>query len=142
MIIANLLLFVGGIFGVRAFAQVSRFPYFIQGPMILILCFIGSYALSNDINNVWIMLIAGVAGFFMKKFGFSVAGLVLGLVLGSLIEENIRKMLIITGGDWSGLFLRPIAGPIFLICALTLALPHLNRLFGKKKTATASAEQK
>jgi putative tricarboxylic transport membrane protein len=132
MIIANVLLMVGGIFGVKTFAQVSRFPYYIQGSIIITLCFIGSYALSNDIGNVWIMLIAGVAGFFMKKYGFSVAGLVLGLVLGTLIEENIRKTLIITDGNWIGLFFRPIAGPIFLVCLVTLLWPQLKKLFAKK----------
>ena len=131
MIIANILLFIGGIFGIQMFAQVSRFPYYIQGAMIITLCFIGSYALSNDLGSVWIMLIAGVVGFFMKKYGFSVAGLVLGLVLGSLIEENIRKTLIITDGNWLGLFLRPIAGPIFLVCIITLLFPQIKKLFFK-----------
>lgn len=133
MIIANLMLIWGGIYGVRTFAQVSRFPYYIQGPMILLLCFVGSFALGADITSAWIMLLAGVAGFFMKKFGFNVAGVVLGLVLGSLVEENIRKMMIISDGDWSGLFLRPIAGPIFLIAFGALMLPHLRKLFGSKK---------
>jgi putative tricarboxylic transport membrane protein len=73
----------------------------------------------------------------MKKYGFSVAGMVLGLVLGSLIEENIRKTLIITGGNWIGLFLRPIAGPIFLACVITLLFPQIKKLFSKKgKTET------
>jgi putative tricarboxylic transport membrane protein len=132
MIIANVLLFIGGIFGIRAFSQVSRLPYYIQGSLIITLCFVGSYALSNDLGNVWIMLFAGVIGFFMKKYGFSVAGLVLGLVLGSLIEENIRKMLIITDGNWLGLFLRSIAGPIFLLCLITLLFPQLKKLFNKR----------
>jgi putative tricarboxylic transport membrane protein len=63
---------------------------------------------------------------------------VLGLVLGSLIEENIRKMLIITGGDWTGLFFRPISGPIFLVCLVTLLLPQLKKLFGKRQSAEAA----
>lgn len=133
MLIANILLFFGGIWGVKIFAQVSRFPYYIQGPMIIVLCMIGSYALTNDIGNVWIMLIAGVVGFFLKRFGFSVAGLVLGLVLGSLIEENIRKMMIITGGNWGGLFFRPIAGPIFVICLMTLLWPQIQKLMHLQK---------
>jgi putative tricarboxylic transport membrane protein len=137
MLIANVLLFIGGIFGVKTFAQVSRFPYYVQGPLIITLCFIGSYALSNDLGNVWIMLVAGVVGFFMKKYGFSVAGLVLGLVLGSLIEENIRKTLIITGGNWLGLFFRPISGPIFLVCLVTLLWPQLKKLFSKKPNMEA-----
>jgi putative tricarboxylic transport membrane protein len=133
MIIANLMLIWGGIYGVRTFAQVSRFPYYIQGPMILLLCFVGSFAMGADLTNAWIMLVAGVAGFFIKKFGFNVAGVVLGLVLGSLVEENIRKMMIISDGDWSGLFLRPIAGPIFIVAFGALMFPHIKKLLGYKK---------
>ena len=101
------------------------------------LCFIGSYALQNDILNSWIMLLAGIVGFFMKRFGFSVAGLVLGLVLGELIELNIRKMMIITGGDWSGLFMRPIAGPIFLLAIGAVAFPHIKKWLGRRKLQSA-----
>jgi putative tricarboxylic transport membrane protein len=139
MIIANILLFFGGIYGVKSFAQVSRLPYYVQGPMILLLCFVGSYALSNDIGAVWVMLTAGVAGFFMKKYGFSVAGMVLGLVLGKMLEENIRKTLIITGGDWGGLFFRPIAGPIFLLCLFAIAWPTIKKQLEKRKAAKTAA---
>lgn len=137
LVVADIMLFWGGIYGVRLFAQVSRFPYFMQGSTILVLCFIGSFALQTDMMNAWIMLIAGVAGFFMKRYGFSVAGLVLGLVLGDLIEQNIRKMMIIAQGDWGELFLRPIAGPIFAIAVFAVLLPHLRKLFGGKSVNKA-----
>lgn len=135
MIIANLMLFWGGIYGVKIFAQVSRFPYYLQGPLILMLCFVGSYALGVDIFNSWIMLIAGLVGFFMKKFKFNVAALVLGLVLGSLIEENIRKMMIITGDDWTVFFTRPISGPIFLVSISALLWPQFQKLMARRKAA-------
>lgn len=133
MIIANVMLFIGGIYGVKIFAQVSRFPYYLQGPLILLLCFVGSYALGVDIFNSWIMLVAGVVGFFMKKYKFNVAALVLGLVLGSLIEENIRKMMIISGDDWTVFFTRPIAGPIFLLAAAALLWPQIQNLIERRK---------
>ncbi|MCL2374349.1 MAG: tripartite tricarboxylate transporter permease [Treponema sp.] len=138
MFIANILLFIGGIYGVKLFAQVSRLPYYIQGSIIITLCFVGTFAQGSNLNNVWIMLIAGVFGYFMKKYGFSVAGLILGIILGPLIEENIRQMLIITGGSWSGLFFRPIAGPIFLAGFVLLLFPQLKALYvryAKKSTA-------
>lgn len=138
LIVADLMLIFGGIYGVRLFAQVSRFPYYLQGSTILVLCFIGSFALQTDMMNAWIMLLAGLVGFFMKRFGFSVAGLVLGLVLGDLIEQNIRKMMIIAGGDWSELFFRPIAGPIFLIAIGAILLPHLKKFLGNRKLKQAT----
>jgi len=131
MLIANLLLFIGGIYGVKLFSQVSRLPYYMQGSIIITLCFVGTFAQGNNLNNVWIMLIAGVFGYFMKKYGFSVAGLILGIILGPLIEDNVRQMLIITGGSWSGMFFRPIAGPIFLVAVVLLLFPQFKLLYGK-----------
>ncbi|MCL2382144.1 MAG: tripartite tricarboxylate transporter permease [Treponema sp.] len=130
MFIANVLLFVGGIYGVKLFAQVSRLPYYIQGSIIITLCFVGTFAQGNNLNNVWIMLVAGIFGYFMKKYGFSVAGLVLGIILGPLIEQSFRQMLIITGGSWSGVFFRPIAGPIFLAGFVLLLFPQIKALYG------------
>jgi putative tricarboxylic transport membrane protein len=133
MIIANLLLIIGGIYGVKTMAQVSRLPYYIQGSVIISLCFIGSYALSNDIGTVWIMLMAGVVGFFMKKYHFSVAGLVLGLVLGDLIEKNLRKALIIAHQDWSGVIFKPIAFPFFILAIILFFMPQIRAFLAKRK---------
>lgn len=127
MFIANTLLFWGGFLFVRAFSQLSRFPYAIQAPIILLLCFVGSYALKNDLGDVWIMLAFGVIGFYLRKHGFSVAGLVLGLVLGDLAEEGLRKAMLLSHGSWSGIFLRPVAGPIFLLGILALAYGILRK---------------
>ncbi len=66
--------------------------------------------------------------------------MVLGLVLGPLIEENIRKMMIITGGDWAGLFFRPIAGPIFLLSIVAVLYPQFKRFFGKKNKFNTSGD--
>jgi putative tricarboxylic transport membrane protein len=140
MFMANLLLFFGGIYGVKLFAQVSRLRYYVQGSIILALCFVGTFAQGNNLNNVWIMLIAGIFGYFMKKYGFSVAGLILGIILGPLIEENIRQMLIITGGSWSGMFFRPIAGPIFLAGFILLLFPQVKAIIARiKGTANDNA---
>ena len=140
LIVSYLLLFVGGIWGVRAFAQVSRLNYYSQGSIIVALCFLGTFALNNDLSNVWVMVIAGFVGYILKKYGFSVPALVLGMVLGPLIEGGFRRGIIITGGNWLDVFLRPIAGPIFLLCLIFVFLPQLKKLFvkvaGKKSNAS------
>ncbi len=127
MFIANILLFWGGFLFVRVFSQLSRFPYAIQAPIILMLCFVGSYALKNDIGDVWVMLAFGVIGFYLRRHGFSVAGLVLGLVLGDLAEEGLRKAMLLSQGEWLRIFLRPVAGPIFVLCVFALAYGVLQK---------------
>ncbi len=139
MLIANLLLFLGGSLGIRAFSQISRLPYAIQAPIILMLCFVGSYALHNDIGEVWVMLVSGVAGYFLNKHGFPVSGMVLGLVLGDIAEEGLRKAMLISQGNWMKLFLRPVAGPIFLLAILSMLTPFLRSRFAAKSNAKQEA---
>lgn len=133
MFLANLLLFLGGYLGVRLFSQISRLPYAIQGSIILLLCFIGSYALNNDIGHVWVMLASGVIGYFLNKYGFSVAGMVLGLVLGEIAEEGLRKAMLISHGSWLAMLSRPVAGPIFLLAILSLLTPYIRSSMERKK---------
>ncbi len=139
MFIANLLLFAGGAFGVKTFSQISKLPYAIQAPLILGLCFVGSYALSNDLGAVWVMLFFGVVGYYLKKYNFSVAGLVLGLVLGEILEMGLRKALLISQNDWSGIFFRPIAGLIWSLGICSLLWPVISKKLAEKRKATAAA---
>ncbi|WP_368297533.1 tripartite tricarboxylate transporter permease [Cytobacillus firmus] len=95
-IIASITVFIGGRLGVKAFAAVLKLPYSILGTLIVLLSMVGSYAVGNSMFNVWVMLSFGVLGYFMKKYHFSPASLVLGLVLGPMMEENFRRHLLVT----------------------------------------------
>src|SRR6056297_655944 len=109
MLIASVVVFFGGRLGVKAFAAVLKLPYGILGPIIVAFSIIGSYAITNDMFQVWIMILFGIVGFFFKKFEFSGAALVLGLVLGSMMEENFRRQLVLTDGNYMSFFQRPIS---------------------------------
>jgi len=131
MFIASVVVFFGGRLGVKAFAAVLKLPYGILGPIIVAFSIIGSYAITNDMFQVWIMIFFGIVGFFFKKFEFSGAALVLGLVLGSMMEENFRRQLVLTDGNYMSFFQRPISLIILIIAILTVVYPIISSKFKK-----------
>ena len=87
MLIANVLFFIFGFFGAKLFARITRSKQNFLWPMIFAVSVCGTYSLSQSIIDVWIMLFFGVLGFFMRRFGFSVVPVIIGLILGELVEE-------------------------------------------------------
>jgi putative tricarboxylic transport membrane protein len=83
-------------------------------------CVIGVYEVNHSIVDVWIMLIMGVVGYGLKKFGFDPAPLVLGLVIAPLFEMSLRQSLIMSDGNWAIFFDRTIALVLLLISAALL----------------------
>src|SRR5262245_66617352 len=89
-------------------------------------CVIGVYEVNNSIVDVWIMLIMGVVGYGLKKFGFDPAPLVLGLVISPIFEMSLRQSLIMSNGNWTIFFTRPIALILMLIAVALLAWSVLS----------------
>lgn len=109
-----------------------RVPYRILAPIVVLLCTIGTYSVNGSIVETWVMLIAGVIGFFMKRFGFAPAALVVALVLGPLAEETLRQTLTISRGSFAIFVERPIALTLGIITLAILSLlPFLRRFQGK-----------
>lgn len=133
MFLANVLMVFAGRIGVRLFVQFLRLPYYVIGTAILLLSTIGSYGLNNDIDDVWVCLAFMVIGYFMKKYKFSIAALVLGLVLGKLIENNLRRALIIANFSWSDALLRPLTISLIAVTLLILIWPYIKAVRKLKK---------
>jgi putative tricarboxylic transport membrane protein len=95
--------------------------------LILVLCVLGSYALNGSVVDVWVMLTAGVAGFVLRKAGFPMGPLVLGLILGPMAESNLRRALVVSQGDPSIFITRPIAAVLLGAALLSLVWPLLRR---------------
>ena len=95
MYLGNVMLLVVNIFCIPAFASIARVPFRVLGPIIIVLCVIGTFAVNKSLLDVQIMLACGVLGFFMRQYGLSPAALVIALVLGPLAEETLRQ----THGD-------------------------------------------
>lgn len=133
MILANIAIIILGLLGIRFFIRILAIPKILLMPFILVLCVVGSYALNNNIFDVYVMLIAGVIGYFMTKFNFSASPVILALILGPMMESNLRRTLELTNGDFWSVFTRPISGFLIVLALLTLFAPLFFNFFNKKK---------
>lgn len=119
-LVTQLLLLPAGWFGIRAFGLILRLPRSIVMVAVVVFSVVGAYALRNDIFDVWVMGAAGVAGYFLEARRVPVAPLILGLILGPMVEENLRTGLIKSSGDVTPFLTRPIC--LALLIALVAAL--------------------
>ncbi len=124
--VANVFSWLINIAFIPAFLTVLRLPFTILAPIIFILCLIGGYAPTQDIHDVWLMLIFGVAGYLMRKLDYPMAPAVLAIVLGPLAETSVRQSLLISNGSFMIFFQRPISGTIMVIALLLIFLPLLK----------------
>ena len=139
MYIGNIMLLILNLPLIGIWVQVLRVPYRILFPLILLFCLIGVYAVSNTVFDIYIMVLFGVVGYLMKKFGYEPAPLVLAFVLGPMLENNLRKSLILSQGDFSTFVTRPLSA-IALLLALALLLSPLIPRFRGKREAIALEE--
>jgi putative tricarboxylic transport membrane protein len=129
MYLGNVALLALNIFAIPIFVQIVRLPYRLLAPAIIVICSIGTYTVHASMIETWLMLVAGVFGFFMKLLGFSPAATVLALVLGPLAEEALRQSLTISRGSFTIFIDRPVSLTIILATAAILLLTPLLRRF-------------
>lgn len=115
-LVSQFFLLIIGYLGIKAYTRMFRFPKSVVLVGILIFSVIGSYALRNSLFDVLLMLIFGILGFFMEKTDIPLAPLILGLILGPMIEENLRVGLVKSDGSFWPFFSRPIS--LFFFCLL------------------------
>jgi putative tricarboxylic transport membrane protein len=126
MYVGNVMLFALNLPLVGLFVNVLRIPYAYLYPLVIMLCVIGVYAVNNSIVDVWIMLIMGVLGYLLRKFGLDPAPLVLGLVISPIFELSLRQSLIMSNGNWTIFFARPIALVLLAVSALLLLIAAIS----------------
>jgi putative tricarboxylic transport membrane protein len=119
MYLGNMALLALNIFAIPLFVQMIKLPYRILAPAVIVICTIGTYSVNGSLIETWLMFGAGIVGFFMKRYGFSPAALVLALVLGPLAEQSLRQSLTISGGSFSIFTSRPLS---LWILGITVAL--------------------
>jgi putative tricarboxylic transport membrane protein len=103
-------------------------------------CVIGVYEVNHSIVDVWIMLIMGVVGYGLKKFGFDPAPLVLGLVIAPIFEMSLRQSLIMSDGAWLIFLQRPIALTLLCVCGILLALSIVSMVSRQRDWRAKLAE--
>ena len=128
MFFANAAIFGLGYLQTRIVVHLLRIPFHLLAPAILLIATVGAYALRNLTVDIWVMYIAGIVGFFLRRTGYSVAGVVLGLILGSLGEDSLSKTMQLMGGDASRMLDRPIAVFLILAAMATLTINVLNEV--------------
>ncbi len=139
MYVGNVMLLILNLPLIGIWVKILKIPYKILFPLILLFCLIGVYSVSNSVFDIYIMLIFGILGYLMKKFGYEGAPLVLAFVLGPMMEQNLRKSLILSQGDFSIFFTRPLAAISLIISIALLILPMIGWI-GKKRAEIPKAE--
>ena len=139
MYIGNAMLLVLNLPLIGLWVQVLRIPYRVLFPLILLFCLIGVYSTSNSVFDLWIMIAFGMAGYLMRKFEYDGAPLVLGYVLGPLMEVNFRKSLLTTQGDWTPFITRPISAVCLGLAALVLISAMLPWVRAKRRAIPSEA---
>jgi TctA family transporter len=125
-VLAQLMMLPLGWAAIKAAKQILRIPAAVLMPLILLFCLVGSFAINNSAFGIVVMLVAGVAAFFMERWGFPVAPTILGVVLGTMLEEHFFSSLIKADGNVLVFFERPIAGTLGALVLLIWCWPLLR----------------
>jgi putative tricarboxylic transport membrane protein len=112
MLFATIGILIYGLTLTKLLVQVLRVPQHLIVPIIFVLCTVGSFAIAGRLFDVYVMLAFGLIGFVLRHFGYPMAPLVLGIVLGDLLEKNLRRALVLSDGDLSPFFTRPISAAL------------------------------
>src|SRR5699024_7644814 len=131
MLLANVLLLVIGLPAIRIFVKVLSIPKIFIAAIILVLSIVGSYAIGDNLFVVWVMLIVGLIRYFSKQNHYPPSPLSLGLILGPLIESNMRRILVISDGSWGIFITTPISAVLVALAVLTLFTPLVKMLLDK-----------
>jgi len=126
MYVGNVLLLVLNLPLVPLFAQILRLPSHVLHPFIVGISVVGVYSVNNSLFDVWLMALFGLLGYLMRKLDFPAAALILGLVLGDVMERALRQSLMMSQGDLAIFVNRPISAALLAIAAVLLCLPALR----------------
>ncbi len=128
---ANIVMFFLGLAGNKLWIKIISAPKSLLYPIILALSFIGSYFINNSVFDVGICITFGVMGWILKRGDFPTAPVVLGLILGKMIEENLRLSLV--KGDWVDFVTRPGSLIILILAVVSFFIPYIRKTISKRK---------
>jgi TctA family transporter len=131
-IAAQILMLPFGFLAIKVAKQILRIPAAVLMPLILLFCVVGSFAINNSMFGVIVMGVAGVIAFFMERWGFPVAPTILGVVLGTMLEEHFFSSLVKADGNLLAFFQRPIAAALGVVTLLIWLWPLYKRLLPRR----------
>ncbi|MAC77838.1 MAG: hypothetical protein CML66_07215 [Rhodobacteraceae bacterium] len=137
-LVGNIILLVLNLPLIGMWVKLLQIPYRLMYPAIVVLICIGVYSLNNNVFDIWLTLIFGLAGYLMKLFRFEPAPLLIGFVLGPMMEEQLRRALLLSRGDPMVFIERPISGTLIAITACILLYGLWSTFRGKRQRVPAT----
>lgn len=134
MWVGNAMLVILNLPLIGVWVKLLSVPYRILYPVILLCCAIGAYSANNNMFDVWIAIVFGFLGYIFLKLECEPAPLLLGYILGPMLEENLRRALVLSRGDYTVLFTRPISSAMLLLALGLLALMVVPAIRAKRET--------
>ncbi len=138
-IIANIIMIPLGILCIKVARRILKVPRNILMPVILMFCVVGTFAINNDLFSVGVMLVAGLLAYVFEDNDFPIAPAILGVVLGSMLEENFITSMIKSDGNLGAFFARPIAAVLASLTILIWLTPPLLALLRKIRASATAA---
>jgi putative tricarboxylic transport membrane protein len=136
ILFSSILLFILGIFIARQFSKIVQLPYPFLATIIIVLGIVGAYSLKNSLNDVIIMFLFSFLGFAFDQYRYSVSAFILGLVLGPIAENGLRKQLMVSEGNWMTFLTRPISVVILIISIISFLTPVIRAARQRKRAKT------
>ncbi len=138
LIVANIFMLAAEFLGMRVFVKLLSIPKNILLPVVIAFCVVGAFGVNNRVFDVAAMLFFGVIGYVMKKFKFPESPIILGIILGPILETNLRRGLMKSQGSFLPFLTEPISA-LFLIITLIVLLLTIRKEYNKAKAAKAVA---
>jgi TctA family transporter len=135
MWIGNAMLIILNLPLIGIWIKLLTVPYRFLFPAIVLFCAIGVFSTNNNTFDVWMVGIFGVVGYLFVKLGCEPAPLLLGFILGPMMEENLRRALLLSRGDWSVFVTRPLSASLLAAGALLLVIVLLPSIKNKREEA-------
>ncbi|MCR9238269.1 MAG: tripartite tricarboxylate transporter permease [Alphaproteobacteria bacterium] len=135
MLFVNLLFLVIGLYGAKVFARVTLIPIRMLWPSVFIFSIVGAYALDQSMFDVWIAIVSGIIGYFMRVYGFSVVPLAIGLILGGMLEQRLGQSMVMLDEQWWLIATRPLSAFFLILTAIALFGPALWKLITGQRPA-------
>jgi putative tricarboxylic transport membrane protein len=135
MWIGNLMLIILNLPLIGMWIKLLSVPYRFLFPAIVLFCAVGVYSTNNNTFDIWMVAIFGFVGYLFAKLGCEPAPLLLGFILGPMMEENLRRALLLSRGDWSVFVTRPLSASLLAVAALLLVIVLLPSIKNKREEA-------
>jgi len=132
MLVANVLFLGIGAVGAKLFARITLIPNAFLWPSVFVLAVVGAYSLEQNVVDIYVMLAFGLIGYVGRRYGFSPAPIIMGLVLGEMVENTLKQSLIIFDHNWLRFLERPIVDVFFALTLLGFFSPLIFKLFQRK----------